>query len=76
MKEHREAKPTVYLKHDKIDGKYECFECHKQYSHTRDLKKHLLKAHKTDIEIEKHEVELKLLNKRKAREYSKEAVPE
>nr|AAB42033.1 57 kD zinc finger/protein kinase chimera [Oxytricha fallax] len=73
MKEHREAKPTVYLKHDKIDGKYDCFECHKQYAHTRDLRKHLLKAHKKELEIEKHEDELKLLNKRKAREFQKVA---
>jgi hypothetical protein len=39
----REAK---YLKHIKKDKKVACMVCHKEYSHSRDLKNHYIKKHK------------------------------
>ena len=49
-KAHGIAKPKLYYKHAKVEGRYKCHFCDTSYSHTRDLKKHYKKKHLAEIE--------------------------
>ena len=45
MRDQHGGKPKMYMKNLKVNGKYICQFCTKEYSHTRDLRAHYKKYH-------------------------------
>ena len=53
LKRHKETMHTqklkLYMKHEKVDGKYPCTTCGKTYTHSRELKNQMAKKHLSDF---------------------------
>lgn len=61
------------MKHEKVDGKYQCTTCFKQYTHSTKLKVHMSKYHNTDFLIEDKLTHQLIPAKRKSRYENNEA---